>query len=1236
MMQGRNLIIWALPLFLFGCGIRGNEDGVKVKFNNVPVTTLAISGSVLSGTSTSFLRTEAIKRGKHASTNTCSSSTCTTTVIGVGNPGPSCSVSAGTFSIDAVPEGQQLEATFNCGGATQKCLVMAGDTGVTCNTVADGVIQAFLGAMGKSNLSDSTFQRVNIAQISHSIQQAAGNSSTAASTFANAVSACSTASDKKTCNLTAIKNSAFAGAFQIMQTMVNGWDAKAIFTFVTDVLNFQIKIDTFIYSDFGKRMDSWLNSNFNAQTAAVINAAIADQNSNGNNYSFKVMCSMQYSKYQGNGTITYTPRIITISDNGRSISVPSCTDKNDGTGPLSLNGFSSAQITLINNNVTNGYEGDNVNLSTDPSSHSCTEANPWNDSLYFCIHSPELVIATKASEANRNDPLGTNNNNFINTTKISLIETFPVVQTSLQSPPTPDPHTTGTGTGGSACLNITGDGAPQVVNDGTGPCNTWFGKLINSQKNNFGGVFGLYLALSNHTISANNKLSLNDIYKIFSDKHFLGEKLTIQGGQTGNGTLSSIKISSGEYMYPFLSDTGNGVCTLDPIFTAGTEQTVTVNQAENYLSAALVNYADSLQMFETIPTANSIHDFIFKSSYHVDYNPTGGRNFFAVGNANSANPDPIFCKMTDTSTDHVPIEVDMASQPNNVKISCAASSTLTGVSVDGLGNITVPTDFSYPYILIRFGFQGDSQGSIFALGDWRNGYWASVNGKVQYIYQENAGNPICKTAGEYDTVVQANMAMANGSTTYQQLITAYCMDMSPFATTNFENFYYAGKVEIPSSSANCIGCSLGGSLVGGYNSNLTNSFSTPPVCAWSSSFTTDSSNITTSTGTVVFDGSTGNITTVGDIVVDYCSASHGGTQYNLASLNNFGGASSPSGIFAQLIPSYSNSPKSGALPLQFSASLTDWIKISGDKITTGLMATLGAGYRAAPLSPPQNLKDIKLVNSQWQTKFDPYCDASSETDGKCHCIDGTTNAEKSGDNCTLEDSPKDGTLSQPPYFASSGSASNYINFYANFGGQDLSSFTCGDAGTGCNTPGAHLDYGNIPTTLFGSGGGINWNLAIRCKFLASAETKFRYPTNLALNWGNAQAGCPASAGAAVTSGPVTLIKPVAMNNAYSILKPNAAVKLANYVSRDIGQGITINPNDKLFTFDTAAALIALRNMLPVTGITVTSGSNTYKKVIGLYQPFKDPQINSSNNGKTLNEPISLLLCYLTNNGNACQ
>ena len=100
-----------------------------------------------------------------------------------------------------------------------------------------------------------------------------------------------------------------------------------------------------------------------------------------------------------------------------------------------------------------------------------------------------------------------------------------------------------------------------------------------------------------------------------------------------------------------------------------------------------------------------------------------------------------------------------------------------------------------------------------------------------------------------------------------------------------------------------------------------------------------------------------------------------------------------------------------------------------------------------------------------------------------------------------------------------------------------------------------------------------------------------------------------------------------MNNAYAVLMPNAAVKMVNYATKDTGQGVTLDPTKKVFTFDTALALLAFRTQFPLTGINVTSGGTAVPGALGVFQNVNNPAVSQNDNNEL--DPVSSVLCYLT-------
>jgi len=1210
-----------------------------------------------------------LARRKHIQleTNSCAGTTCSTVVVGSGGTaGPSCSVDGNAnFTIASVPVGQQLEATFNCGASgSQSCIVMAGDAGVSCDPVADAVIKAFLSVMGISSLTDASLAHANIAQIAHSIDQAALTGTTAADTFLNAVAACSTSA----CYLAAIKASPFYGPFRLMRTQVTGWDVESIYTLLADVMGYQIQVDSMTFTPFGTHIDTWLSTDFIAQTRAFVAAMLADQTAHGNTYVTEIVCQMFYNKYQSGGVITYPPSLVLTN----GINVPSCEEiAPTSASPLEQNGLNSSQIGQINTAISSGGGGGGrggggqINIGTG----SCTDPN---NTLAFCVNMPQMVIMTKASEPNRNDPLGTNNNNFIQSTNISMINVFPAVQTLISTVTPPTDPTDGPNKN-LTCMTLAG-GGPNVYDDDF--CNNWFGGIITPLKNDFAGVIGLYLTLKNNSLGSNNLLSLNDLYTMFSSTSFLGMKLTdqsnftwgVQYNQVGGGTnfLSSLLND------PNPSGT-SGAFTLDPTFLNSDPLSAISNGAATSLyTGATFGFNDSFQMFTTIPTSSNIHDFVFKSAYHVDYNPTGNSTYYAAGgtatpsaNTGGATADPIFCKMTDAGA---PVEEDMASNPNAI-VTCGDAATL-GVGVDITGKIvTVPDNFAYPYTLSQWGFQGASAGSVFALVDWKTGFQIRPNGNPQLVYQMSSGNPndpvstlpVCTgSSGDTSKVVGAYLSMSNGSQMVSQRVTAFCLDMTSLQTNGQLGFYFAGNAQISQNNPSCPTCTMGVGLVGGITQ--ANNFNSPQVCVYAPA---NALTITNGVATVHSGGGVtiagGAITSLGDMVVDYCSKSSsyaGDTSYGLISVNGWG-ASSDSTLFAELLPA-----GSGAAPLLSAAFPSDgtpfdpstfYLKVDAGRLNTafGLVTQTPAATttpQVAPTVAPHQVLGIQLVNLSWETKFDPFCDDIDGT-GVCHCTDGTTSAPKSGSDCTLEDVPTDPTMSNPPYFVNFGSTPTLAKaFFTSY--QGLAGAQLVDAAN------AGLSWNSQNWT--GSGGvsgpsiqslGINLQQALVCQFHATGDpaTVYRHPTQMSNNWSHNQGGCPDSGGtitafncnvdcgsgmsAATGGGPIRVVYPVPMNNAYAVLTPNAAVKVANYATKDTGQGITIDPTQKLFTFDTGLALMAFRTQFPLTGITVTSGGNAVPGGLGVYQRMNNPAVDPNGNNNL--DPVSSVLCYLSNSGESC-
>lgn len=228
--------------------------------------------------------------------------------------------SDGAFTVPAVVQGKELILTFTCSDASsQRCMVKSGDAGVSCDPVADAVIAAFEEALGKT-IYDASFKGKSIAKVGASIVQASQTESTATDAFNAQILACADAADKPGCYKDAIMASPFAGAFKMMQTMVQGWSAEAIFTLLADVFGANIQIDSFIYSSMASVIDDTFNTTFVADTRDFVKNVVDDQLAGGNTYVVKLECQLYYNKYHGGGQFKFSPVMATVD----GIEQPTC------------------------------------------------------------------------------------------------------------------------------------------------------------------------------------------------------------------------------------------------------------------------------------------------------------------------------------------------------------------------------------------------------------------------------------------------------------------------------------------------------------------------------------------------------------------------------------------------------------------------------------------------------------------------------------------------------------------------------------------------------------------------------------------------------------------------------------------------------------------------------------------------------------------------------------------------
>jgi hypothetical protein len=1159
----------------------------------------------------------------------CASGTYVGALVGGGGASITTGVyAAGAFTIPGglIPVGKEMIITFTCSDGThQRCLAKPGDAGISCDPVADAVMAAFEAALAKT-VFDTALDGKPVSKIGSAIVQAAQSDTTATQSFNAQIVACKSAADVGACDKDAIRSSPFAGAFQMMATMVNGWSVEALYTLMADVFSLQIQIDSFLYSDFGTHMDKWLSTDFVAQSRAFIAAVVADQLAGGSRYVIKVQCQMWYSKKGSGGQFNYDPTMLT---NAAGISQPSCA--NDAA--FAKDGLTPAQISLLDAAIqlqSSGGHGGGGPLDLSASHYGCNNAAvDWNalPSDYFCAEVPSLQFASRFTEPNRNDPDGSHGNDFYNQTSVSLINAFKELQQSLQSPPAGAP---------SGCVAFSQNGPPNV-NVADPACDAWFQtNIMVPNAKNFSGVLGLYLSLKNPAAGGNALLSLKQLHQLFVQDDYLASRLTAQGNGVSGVRITDAPPNSNNWLPALLQVTSAGQLQLSDLFAWTPAKgmgglTATTAQATAIFAATPVPYAVDFKMFENLPSATDIHDYVYRSAYHSDWNPTGSKLFYAASVQNSSIP--IFCKMQDADTGKAterPLD-------NHVRILCLDSTQIGAlVRPDASGSMAMPD--GYPYTLQGFGFQGDGKGSLFALADRRTGFTVQAANMPILLYQISAGNAAgeCNDARLADTLVTARLNFGWGGSTQNQATPVYCLDTTRLAQPGQVNLYYGGNLSIsqtdPYGHTNQWQMPEVGMLDPASGTNTL-----VPVCLFASSatFTTSAAGKTTS-GLATIDAS-GNVTALGDAVVDACtSVAHASltSRYNIVM-----GSSIQTSDRTQLKGHLIGDQRQGYRMLQWEtcqdivcSTNVNWDAMNVS-IGPGVMeASLGGAKKVAPAAASAWVMSVNLLNQKWQAKFDPYCD-DVDGAGYCKCfIAGTATPRADQTTCSLEDDSAYPTMSGAPYPTQGPQAAAYQSMFKQLGGKSGAQLATIVDAAGLTVPfdGNYIQQNQL---------WMDWSQAFKCQYKVTGEATYRAPSQFdnMHPYSLHHSGCPDSggtivvqssctqAGCAVGGGPVRMVNPLPMNNTYAINRPNMLIKMVNYATKSTGQGVTLDPAAPTFSFDEALSLVALRYAMPRLDSKVYLSDGT-TQVPGALPFFS--QVRLSNGGNDMDLPSAVLRATL--------
>ncbi|MFZ4713651.1 MAG: hypothetical protein ACOYL6_08070 [Bacteriovoracaceae bacterium] len=1202
---------------------------------------------------------------------------------GGGTAGSGYSAADGSFAVPSIPNGKEALITFNCSGVTQKCLVKAGDAGITCNSISDGVVGALEASLGKE-LSNSDLAGKSIAKVASSIVESAKTDNSDSQSLKESIAICKVMpmntlaelQEKKDCYKNSLEASSMSGTLDVVKTLAQQWTIRNLFNFVAASAGYNIRLDSMIYTDFGASFDNWLGTDFVAGTRNYISDLISNPEyiegdvTKGDQV-VKIECSMWYNKGYEFGKANYKPVLETI--NGIP-NVPSCNNLN---ALVAFTGLSSgdAKLTTFRNTISNDhYQQTQVGSS----SSSC----PSNGSNDFCLSTPSLTISSRVREANRNDITGTKVGDNEFQPEVSLIEVFSEVHDLLNkmildtAPTTNTYHSCisehtpridnstscndwaqGLDSSGAyttcfneinsqytmnissavcnafvrgilndsddehnSCIRIMSDGPPPF-NLTTAQCRNWTRDSFLRVRGSFGGMMGLYMYLKNpssYSSGGSAKLSLNDIHKIFSLPDFINAKLTAfapgySWARSGN--------SNGDIDSPPILDMSNPATPMmqNVFLWNGSTPSVSTLSAAIALGDLSALYNVTFAMFEKIPTTQQVRSYVENASHHEEWNPYGSKYANVAGMNESGTIYPIYCKMLNRN------KRDAAGEPMATEKELSASTKIECLSNPGTASASVKS--KYPYLLQGWGWNGDSKGNIFALADGKTGNVLRIAGKEILILEAKGGNGSwgCQSAPS-DTkndpapIVRPKLKTGFGDFYREEVIDAYCLNMTgllvsdpdtrlrfggEFPLTYIDNSGHTQSYKIPQlggpSEAVCLytdGELFDSTTYGGWTLNGTNS----------SGY---------STSTFTSNTYTQNIITAGapSARIDLCdSTSH--SSLTMYYLTHFYDDQKYYGATAGTNPNHgarSDKPI-GLIHASSGKQIYNWFISLGalEALDARTQANGGTNSSFSMASNDANgtptwAYNYKFLNQKHNPKYDPYCD-DLDNDG-CDCFQGNTTIikDRSQSECTLSDSAAEPTISQPLYHPEQSDGALKKAFLAQYGGKWGSQLKW-DHDDDTGTPTVPLDR-----NFFGPSGpyGVNSNQGIdfpeselfTCYYLADGETEYRTPTSVF--WPDLtnmhMDGCPDSNGDLIASsdsipgaedlpdtggGPIRIVNPKPMQNAYDIARPKTLLSMISYASKTVGQGAIIGQYEKAFTFDEALALVAVRLMLPPQGMRV--------------------------------------------------
>ncbi|NDG83470.1 MAG: hypothetical protein EBX52_00340 [Proteobacteria bacterium] len=932
---------------------------------------------------------------------------------------------------------------------------------------------------------------------------------------------------------------------------------------------YAVSIDTFIFKKFGEQLATALNTDFVSGVREDL-IAIAQRAADGLGATdtVQILCKGSYSAYMRGGSFSYVPSVVTDSGTG----IPSLSCNNPDEIARNFGGSfsaSSQQVIDYGNAADAGVGGHAIQLG----SVDCNTNNGWQNQGYFCAWPARLVIKSKVSEVNRNDPEGEHpRGQGDDQDEVSFIDVSQKLMDDLMS----DSQTT-------RCLADVNNGDP-TLRTGVSGCQTWFTTFMSGHRQEFSGLVGFYMMLNNPNAYGGEsklKLSLQDIHDLFVGSAYLNNRLSAWGpGMTSRTYLANFTDENGNarsmnvWVNPLLKFV-SGHFEIQALFKWNAPNP-TDQQVNDAVAAASLPYDHTFKMFERIPSMDEIRSFVFGKAHHEEYNPSGSRYFWASGKQNTGKP--VVCRMLSKASN----KASSQELSSDSKLECLENVSLLAPDASDPALFTGAEN--YPYVLTGWGWRGDDKASPLRLTERRTGRPAQLGGDREVIILPiHPGNSeTCKDPADADKIIKANMVFGMGDQQQQQSVKAYCADLSDFTVSGEVRLYWGGNVTIKGRDDSGRTWEWQSPQVGGVDPAQI-SVGVRPICYFAASGSLSTTNGLTSLGNGATHDGNGLLTSIGtgDVVAPCAESQAGKTKYNLVMMGSGSSSSNRNDLRAYLL-STGDSPQNLAYRYwqQGDSRWEDQLfKIAPDLLEE-------SGLKVAPASAPTFLPNLQVRNVKHDPKFDPYCD-DRNGNGKCDCNDPVTHAAKNPDSCTLEDEAAEPTLSQPLWWPGQDHLAEVLAFFHDYGGK---------SGAGL----AGIDGGYIHDHhIF-----IPLDQAFSCKF-QDVNGVLRKPAMF--HWedfSRNHEGCPASDGGVVTAGvegPIQLLNPVAANNAYDVEFPQTFMGLIGMATAQTGVGVSVARTDKVFSIDAALALIKVRSLLPTDAPIYDSNGTT--RVYGMYPQY---------------------------------